>query len=96
MAKLQGKKMYENYKVCNGVKLISQDNLPEMYLNQTWRPSLAITGADGIPNISNAGNVLRKSTTVRLAMRLPPNMDPKKATTALKQKLTKDVPFNCK
>ena len=88
--------MYDKYEVCKGVKLISQDNLPEMYLNQTWRPALSITGADGIPPIAKAGNVCRKSTTLRLAMRLPPNADPHAVTKNLKAKLTKDVPFRCK
>ena len=88
--------MYKKYNICNGVKFMNQDNLQEMYLNQTWRPNLSITGADGIPSIEAAGNVIRQSTTVRLSMRLPPNLDPKVATKLLEEKLTKNVPFNCK
>ena len=47
-----------------------------MYLNNVWRPNLSITGIDGIPSISMAGNVLRSHTSVRLSMRLPPVADP--------------------
>jgi hypothetical protein len=50
-----------------------------MYLNSVWRPSLAITGADGLPPTAKAGNVIRPSTTLRLSLRLPPNADPHKS-----------------
>ena len=41
-----------------GVEPVAKDNV-ELILNRTWRPGLAITGADGWPPIGNAGNVLR-------------------------------------
>ena len=31
----------------------------EALLNRTWRPALSVIGADGLPAIANAGNVLR-------------------------------------
>jgi acetylornithine deacetylase/succinyl-diaminopimelate desuccinylase-like protein len=43
-----------------------------------------------------AGNVVRSSTSVRLSMRLPPTMDPKKAQAIIEEKLTVDVPYNAK
>ncbi len=76
--------------------MVSQDNLPEMYLNNVWRPNLSITGADGLPPIASAGNVLRPSTTVRCSMRLCPTFNAKKATEIMTQKLTQDVPHNAK
>ena len=30
----------------------------ELLLNNTWRPTLSITGAEGLPDMVNAGNVL--------------------------------------
>ena len=75
---------------------MQQDDLKEMYLNFTWRPHLAITGASGLPPVSKAGNVLRSSTTLRLSLRIPPNGDPKKSLELLKKKLTENVPYNCK
>jgi acetylornithine deacetylase/succinyl-diaminopimelate desuccinylase-like protein len=68
--------MYKKYHVHEGVQYLSEDNLEEMYLNNTWRANLAITGASGLPDVSVAGNVIRSSTTVRCSMRLPPNMCP--------------------
>jgi len=40
------------------------NELHELVLNRTWRPALSITGVDGIPPLSNAGNVLRPHTAV--------------------------------
>lgn len=67
----------------------------QMYLNNTWRANLSITGAGGLPFYEKAGNVVRPSTSYRLSMRLPPNFDCKEALNIMKEKLTKDVPHNC-
>ena len=82
--------MCNKYKMHDGVKYCSQDNLVEMYLNNTWRANLAITGAGGLPHFSKAGNVVRASTSVRVSMRLPPNMDAATAAKAIQSKLTTD------
>ena len=34
----------------------------ELMLNNTWRPTLSVTGADGLPALDSAGNVLRPGT----------------------------------
>ena len=47
----------------------------EAILNRTWRPALAVTGADGLPSIDSAGNVLRPKTSLKLSLRLPPTVD---------------------
>ena len=75
MAALSGDEMCKKYKMHEGVKYCSEDNLVEMYLNNTWRANMSVTGAGGLPDFSKAGNVVRPSTTFRLSMRLPPNMD---------------------
>ncbi|MEY4712964.1 MAG: hypothetical protein RIS88_2414, partial [Pseudomonadota bacterium] len=41
-------------------------------LNRTWTPTLSVTGADGFPELKNAGNVLRPYTAFKLSLRLPP------------------------
>jgi hypothetical protein len=38
---------------------MADSDLTELVLNRTWRPALSITGADGMPSLSSAGNVLR-------------------------------------
>jgi len=75
MVKLAGHGMCKKYKMHEGVKYCSEENLVEMYLDNTWRANLAITGAGGLPHFSKAGNVIRANTSVRISMRLPPNMD---------------------
>ena len=37
----------------------ASDDIAELILNRDWRPALSIIGADGLPQIGNAGNVLR-------------------------------------
>ena len=56
----------------------------ELLLNNTWRPALTVTGADGLPALVNAGNVLLPSTTLKLSFRLPPTCDADKAAEAVK------------
>jgi acetylornithine deacetylase/succinyl-diaminopimelate desuccinylase-like protein len=65
----------------------------ELVLNNTWRPSLAVTGADGLPAIRDAGNVLLPRIAVKLSVRLAPTADPAAAGAALKQVLEDDPPY---
>jgi hypothetical protein len=44
-------------------------------LNRTWTPTLSVTGAEGFPEIKDAGNVLRPYTAFKLSLRLPPLVD---------------------
>ena len=67
----------------------SAHDIIELLLNNTWRPQLAVTGADGFPAIKSAGNVLRPYTAVKLSIRLPPTADAMKATAAVKELLEK-------
>jgi acetylornithine deacetylase/succinyl-diaminopimelate desuccinylase-like protein len=65
----------------------------EMILARTWRPTLSVTGVDGIPPLFNAGNVLRPYTTCKLSIRIPPRVDPELATIAIKQALESEPPY---
>lgn len=65
----------------------------QVLLNRTWRPALAITGAEGLPAIKDAGNVLRPSTALKLAMRIPPTVNGDKAAATLKQIVEKNPPY---
>lgn len=96
IANLQGEDLYKCYKFLDGCKALHQDNLPELYLNVNWRPSLAVTGADGLPSLPKAGNVVRASTSLRVSIRLPPGKDSKQALADCKQLLTEDVPHGAK
>lgn len=57
---------------------------------------MSVTGAGGLPEYQKAGNVVRASTSLRLSIRLPPSVDANKAAVIVREKLTTDVPYNCK
>ncbi|MBI2703794.1 MAG: M20/M25/M40 family metallo-hydrolase [Actinobacteria bacterium] len=65
----------------------------ELLLNRTWRPSLEVVAAGGIPEIGKGGNVLRPSTALLLSFRLPPAVDRDEATDALVHALVDHPPF---
>jgi acetylornithine deacetylase/succinyl-diaminopimelate desuccinylase-like protein len=65
-------------------------------LNRTWRPALSIVGAEGLPRIADAGNVLRPRTALKLSLRLPPTIDGEKATLELKALLESDPPHDAR
>ncbi len=75
-----------------GVALAGDDEL-ELVLNNAWRPSMAVIGADGLPSPADAGNVLRPYTTLCLSFRLPPTVDASRAQAAVRRALTTDVPY---
>ncbi|KNZ34187.1 MAG: peptidase M20 [Methylibium sp. NZG] len=68
----------------------------EALLNRTWKPTLSVTGADGFPELKNAGNVLRPYTAFKLSLRLPPLIDGNEAAAALKTLLEDNAPYNAK
>ena len=68
----------------------------ELLLNSTWRPTLSITGAEGLPSFQNAGNVLRPYTALKLSFRLPPGVDPERAAQAVKTTLERDPPYGAR
>jgi len=70
-----------------------EESLVDNVLARTWKPSLCVTGIGGIPNLSEAGNVLRSDTTVKLSIRLPPLVDPKPAIEAMRKRVTENVPY---
>jgi hypothetical protein len=68
----------------------------ELILNRTWRPALAVTGADGLPPIQSAGNVQRPFTSLKLSMRLPPLVDAVAACGELRRLLEDAPPYNAR
>ena len=68
----------------------------EVLLNRTWRPTLSVTGVEGMPAIGQAGNVLRPYTAFKLSLRLPPTVDGPSAGRELKRLLEADAPYNAR
>jgi len=68
------------------------DSPYELLLSNTWRPVLTVTGADGLPELVNAGNVQLPGTTLKLSFRLPPTCDADKAAGAVKNAIEANIP----
>jgi acetylornithine deacetylase/succinyl-diaminopimelate desuccinylase-like protein len=87
-----GDALYTKFPFPPGMTPMS-DDLTELVLNRTWRPQLAVTGIDGLPQPGDAGNVLLPHTTAKLSLRLPPTLDAEAAGTIVQQLLEKDPPY---
>ena len=65
-------------------------------LNRTWVPTLSVTGAEGLPDFKNAGNVLRPYTAFKLSLRLPPLVEAAQAVQELKTLLEDNAPYQAR
>jgi acetylornithine deacetylase/succinyl-diaminopimelate desuccinylase-like protein len=102
-AQILGEELYQRFPWahhdCGGASL---PTLPmtgdpvEALLNRTWRPTLSVTGAEGLPALRDAGNVLRPYTAFKLSLRLPPLVDAARAVQDLKALLEDNAPYQAK
>ena len=92
LGSILGDELYRMFPLLPGVRTVSQDS-KELILNRTWRPALSITGADGLPPLESAGNVLRPRTAVKVSLRIPPTCDAARAKARLKEILESDPPY---
>ncbi len=65
-------------------------------LNRTWLPTLSVTGAEGLPSLGDAGNVLRPYTAFKLSLRLPPLVEAAAAVQELKALLEDNAPYQAR
>ncbi len=89
------KAVTELVNLSEGVKPLTED-YKEIILNNTWRPTVVVTGITGFPPAEGAGNVLRAKTKAKISVRLPPTFNGKDAEKVLVDILTKDPPYNSK
>jgi len=75
-----------------GAQPLSNDPT-ELIINSTWRATLAVTGADGLPPVLSAGNVLLPELAVKLSLRLPPTCDAERAVRAVREALEREPPY---
>ncbi len=94
-AETLSEQVYSEFPWHTGVKPVAEDKV-QLILNRTWRPALTVTGADGFPAIADAGNVMRPQTALKLSMRLPPLVNPKKAASAIQTALTQNPLYHAK
>ena len=94
-AAVLGRSVHDKFPFVAGMRPVDEDPY-ESLLNTTWRPTLSVTGADGLPALGNAGNVLRPYTSVKLSFRLPPGVAPEAAARSVKAALESDPPYGAR
>jgi len=85
-ADAMGEMTIKEFPFVSGAKPVGKD-LAEMHLARSWKPTLCITGVDGIPTLEAGGNVLRPFTKLKLSVRLPPTVPSQEAAKKLKDLL---------
>jgi acetylornithine deacetylase/succinyl-diaminopimelate desuccinylase-like protein len=90
-----GSTVYDKFPWLPGMRPVTDDPV-ELLLNRTWRPALAITGQEGMPDLVQGGNVLRPMTALKLSIRLPPNLDATDLDRKLKALLESDPPYGAR
>jgi acetylornithine deacetylase/succinyl-diaminopimelate desuccinylase-like protein len=75
-----------------GVQALTNDPT-ELIINNTWKATLAVTGAEGLPPLESAGNVLLPEVAAKLSLRLPPTCDAQRAGQAVREALERDPPY---
>ncbi len=94
-AEVLGEAIWRKFPFAGGTRPVGID-LADLVLNRTWRPMLAVTGADGLPPPASAGNVLRPKTSLVLSLRLPPTVKAESAARQLQAILEADPPYGAK
>ena len=82
----------DDFPLLDGVEKQVNDPL-DIFLTMNLSPSLSIIGADGIPSIQDAGNVLRTNTDLKISVRTPPGVSADSVAEKV-QKLLEENPPN--
>ncbi|HSN69205.1 MAG TPA: M20 family metallopeptidase [Thermoanaerobaculia bacterium] len=91
-AKILGDDIWSKFPFVDGAQPMSKDPI-ELVLNRTWRPAVAYVGAQGLPDVLQAGNVLRPETVLKLSIRTPPTLDALEAEKKIGELLTRNPPY---
>lgn len=94
-ARVLGGAIVDDFPMLEELRVLTEDPV-ELLLNNSWRPALAVTGQDGMPSVTQAGNVLLPELTYKLSLRLPPTLEADKATAAVKHVLETEPPFGAR
>jgi len=94
-AQVLGTSIRDSFPFVPGMRPMASD-LTELMLNRTWRPTLSVTGQQGMPDVASAGNVLRPRTSLKLSVRLPPTLKTDTVIPRLKELLEHDPPYGAR
>jgi acetylornithine deacetylase/succinyl-diaminopimelate desuccinylase-like protein len=94
-AHVLGSRILDKIPFVAGAKPVCADS-SELLINNSWRPALAVTGADGLPPTGAAGNVLLPEIVLKVSLRLPPTVDPVSASQAVRAAFERDPPYGAR
>jgi len=95
VAEALGDEVHQAYPWVRDAEPVGSSGL-ERLLNRNWRAALAVTGQGGLPELGQAGNVLRPGTALKLSLRLPPTLDGNEGTALMKQVLESNPPYGAR
>jgi acetylornithine deacetylase/succinyl-diaminopimelate desuccinylase-like protein len=90
-----GGAIVDDFPMLENVHVLAEDPV-ELLLNNSWRPALTVTGQEGMPSMTQAGNVLLPELAYKLSLRLPPTLEADKATAAVTRILETEPPFGAR
>jgi acetylornithine deacetylase/succinyl-diaminopimelate desuccinylase-like protein len=88
------KDLYSEYNLLPQIQLAS--TVDKLLYNRTWNPTFTLIGMDGVPNKSNAGNIILPEMTFRFSMRIPPYLKSDTTFNIVKNIIEKTPPYNAK
>ena len=92
LREIVGDSIWEQFPTVDTLRQASETT-EDMIVAMNWEPTLSIIGADGIPSVQDAGNVLRTNTDLKLSFRIPPGVDSESAIARAKAILEEDPPY---
>ena len=92
LAGIVGNSIWEQFPTVDSLRQASETT-EDMIVAMNWEPTLSIIGADGMPSVQVAGNVLRTNTDLKLSFRIPPGVDSEVAIASAKKILEEDPPY---
>jgi len=81
----------DDFPLLDGVQKQVDDPL-DIVMTMNLKPSLSVIGADGIPLIQDAGNVLRTNTDLKISIRTPPGISAHEVAEKVQVLLESDPP----
>jgi acetylornithine deacetylase/succinyl-diaminopimelate desuccinylase-like protein len=87
-----GGAIIDDFPLLEHVQVLAEDPV-ELWLNNSWRPALTVTGQEGMPSVTHAGNVLLPELIYKLSLRLPPTLEADQATAAVTRVLEAEPPL---
>ena len=92
LAAVVGDSLWEQFPTVDTLVPVA-DSTEDMIIAMNWQPTLSIIGADGMPSVQVAGNVLRTNTDLKLSFRIPPGVDSESVIEDAKQILEANPPY---